>query len=122
MFLTMSSIDFAPIRSQRPDLNTSVTEVSRLLASHHRLSKLNPIWLSRQLCGKVDSSELISLLDELHETHMAQLSWGVVLPSGNLADEEFESPRDIPEYIFDEFDRLVKVDQSLIVPIYTIER
>jgi hypothetical protein len=112
----MPQISFADLINKYPQSKKALVEIADWLNRHEDATVLYPSVLARET--SLDPVSLAKALTLLVREGVFRRVYKVTTPSGALADEEFDDPREIPEQLPDRFDHYFSTAESSVVPVF----
>jgi hypothetical protein len=102
---------------ERDPESRRTSESLRHWLSTHQRHTIEPRRLAREL-PNISPSQLAIALQLLVKDGVLRQVYKVRTPSGVLADEEFDDPRNVPERLPDRFDHYFDTSEADIVPVF----
>jgi hypothetical protein len=110
--------NFENLASKIPEYRSVVLRIGDWAHAHADWSFLDPRILSRDM-RDVDPLRLVLALRELVHTGSYRQVYKVVTPDGVFAENEYETPLDVPPEPVDGFNRPFRIEDGDIVPVFT---
>lgn len=109
--------NFDILASQIPEYSSAILEIGAWARKHADWPFLDPRVLSRDL-RNMDPVRLALALRELVHVGFYKQVYKVVTPDGTFAENEYNSPLDVPSLPRDGFNRPFRIEDGDIVPVF----
>ena len=113
----MSPVSFAPLASAEPEHGNTFAVLDEWVRGHQDWRWIVPGIVARDY-PLLDAYELAEALNSAVGAGILRLQYTVLTPSGVLATESFDSPREIPTELPDRYEHFFSTKDSPLVPIY----
>lgn len=115
--MSTSSINFGPAYSNA-DLREATDVIRQWLERHESLPYFTFDQLCVELSNRISTDKINRVLLRLVAAGQLQMKYRVKLNEGEYSEEEFDSPADVPELVFDSAFEPFEVSESDKVPSY----
>lgn len=110
--------NFEALANKLPEYRSVVLRIGDWARHHSDWNFLDPRVLSRDM-RDVDPLRLVLALHELVQAGSYKQVYKVVTPDGVFAENEYETPLDVPSAPRDGFNRPFRIEDGDIVPVFT---
>lgn len=111
--------NYDSIAAERPNLAPVLRDISRWVRTHADWNLIDPRVLSKEL-RDVEPVRLAAALEALVDAGLLQQVFMIALPpTGTLAHGEYHSLEEIPDQVYDRFERPVDTATGDIVAVLT---
>lgn len=110
--------NFESLANQLPEHRLEVLKIGDWARRHTDWSFLDPRILSRDI-RDVDPFRIVLALYRLVDAGMYRQVYKVVTPEGVFAENEYDTPLDVPNLPLDGFNHPFRIEDGDIVPVFT---
>jgi hypothetical protein len=112
----MSPDNFVRLARAEPRLRSTYIQLAKWAKNHQGWSLIDPGILARDLPG-LDEFTLADALQRAVQRGYFRMKYTVITPAGNLANQIFDSPRQIPPRLADRFEEYFETREYPIVAV-----
>ena len=113
--------NFENIAAEHPDLRPSLARISDWIDRHRDWTVLDPRVLAKDL-SPINPYILSRALTLLVSSGLFKTVYKLVEPSGTLSRADFDDPADVPEFVYDRWDRPIETAESDLIAVLSSAR